>query len=217
MPIWTFDIDEDGWSMDNLAAWDGAEGHPNVGSINLKAFIGDNGAMSISGLSSQESELTFYGIQEASSEDVVFHVSATYDDASNDDDFFTGTASWLQYTLSLNPAKTITDLAFEAACGTANLNTWIDTIDLGGEAATYAKFYFGVGPGEGVLSEKFAMPFPGVRPGAMTLNQSLGTVVIGGDEPATEAIVYSNYPYVTGTAMSVNHPTGTTVTSLKWI
>lgn len=83
--------------------------------------------------------------------------------------------------------------------------------------AVYAKFYFGKGPGEGVLEEKFTMPFPRIRPGAMTLKEALGTIVIGTAEPAAEAVIYSNYPYVTGTAMSSGHPTGTSISSLKWI
>jgi hypothetical protein len=65
--------------------------------------------------------------------------------------------------------------------------------------------------------EKFTLPFASVNPGAMTLDQSLGTVVIGAKAGGSDAIVYSAHPYPTGTSFSEGHPTGTSVTSLKWV
>jgi hypothetical protein len=94
----------------------------------------------------------------------------------------------------------------------------IQEFTLEAPAISYAKFYHGQGPGEGVLADKFTLPFSGVNPGAMTLDQSLGTVVIGtkaGD--GGQAAVYSSFPYPTGTAFDTNLPSGTSITSMKWV
>lgn len=80
-----------------------------------------------------------------------------------------------------------------------------------------ARFYQGTGPGEGVLSEKFTLPFSGAEPGAMTLSGTLGTVVIGANSGVTTPIVYANNPYITGTATAQGFPTNAPITSLKWI
>ncbi|MCP4409171.1 MAG: hypothetical protein GY807_15720 [Gammaproteobacteria bacterium] len=82
---------------------------------------------------------------------------------------------------------------------------------------TSARFYQGTGPGEGVLVEKFTTPFTGVEPGGMTLSGSLGTVVLGANAPAGQMMVFANYPYSTGTATDTSIPTGTAITSVKWI
>ena len=76
-----------------------------------------------------------------------------------------------------------------------------------------ARFY----QGAGTLAEKFTLPFTGVNPGNMTLNKSLGTVVIGSDAAASSMVVYSDWPYPTGTASGAGIPTGTTITSTKWV
>lgn len=82
-------------------------------------------------------------------------------------------------------------------------------------AATPARFYFAL-TGQ-ALTEKFSLPFAGVRPEGMTLNRSLGTVVLGSDAPSNEPVVYSTYPYPTGTASYSGFPTGTAIQSLKWV
>ena len=51
----------------------------------------------------------------------------------------------------------------------------------------------------------------------MTLDKSLGTVVLGGDSPADSIVVYSQYPYPTGTATDNGLPTGSSVSSVKWV
>lgn len=79
--------------------------------------------------------------------------------------------------------------------------------------SSFAKFYHGLGS----LSEKFTLPFAGVQPGAMTLDKSLGTVVMGQNAASTVPIVYSLYPYVTGVATATGMPTGTSISSLKWV
>lgn len=76
-----------------------------------------------------------------------------------------------------------------------------------------ARFYHGLGG----LSEKFTLPFAGVQPQAMTLDKSLGTVVMGANAPADQPIIYSTYPYTTGTVTSAGFPTGSSVSALKWI
>lgn len=84
-------------------------------------------------------------------------------------------------------------------------------------AISQAIFYHGLGHNEGALEEKFTLPFVGVSPGAMTLDKSLGNVVIGTDEPTGIPVIYSPYPYETGTTTSDGFPTGTSVSSIKWI
>lgn len=76
-----------------------------------------------------------------------------------------------------------------------------------------AKFYFG----QNTLTEQFTLPFNSCKPKAMTLDKSLGTVVIGATDDNTPGIVYSAHPYTTGTAMVDGFPTGVTITALKWI
>lgn len=78
-----------------------------------------------------------------------------------------------------------------------------------------ARFYFA--PVGQSLAEKFTLPFPGVQPGGMTLDRTLGTVVIGSDAPSNEPVVYSTYPYTTGSATYDSFPTGAAIYSLKWI
>jgi len=82
-------------------------------------------------------------------------------------------------------------------------------------ATPNARFYFA--PAGQSLTEKFTLPFPDVQPGGMTLDRTLGTVVIGSAEPSSEPVVYSTYPYVTGSATYDSFPTGTAIYSLKWI
>ena len=83
--------------------------------------------------------------------------------------------------------------------------------------ANFATFYQGAGPGEGVLSEKFTLPFSGVAPNAMTLNGTLGTVVLGANAPSGQMIVYADSPYAAGTVTDTGFPTGAAITALKWI
>lgn len=80
-------------------------------------------------------------------------------------------------------------------------------------SAGLAKFYHGLGS----LAEKFTLPFAGVQPGAMTLDKSLGTVVMGQNAASAVPIVYSAHPYATGTAAATGMPTGTSISSLKWV
>lgn len=84
-----------------------------------------------------------------------------------------------------------------------------------------AKFYFGQGPGAGVLTEKFEVPFGFTSPQAMTLNGVLGTVVIGSKVGAGSVtgspIVYSQYPYTGWTDTADGFPTGTAISVLKWV
>lgn len=82
-------------------------------------------------------------------------------------------------------------------------------------ATANARFYFA--PAGQALAEKFTLPFPGVQPGGMTLDRTLGTVVIGSDAPSNEPVVYSTYPYTTGSATYDSFPTGAAIYSLKWI
>lgn len=83
------------------------------------------------------------------------------------------------------------------------------------QAGANARFYFA--PAGQALAEKFTLPFPGVQPGGMTLDRTLGTVVIGSDAPSNEPVVYSTYPYTTGSATYDSFPTGAAIYSLKWI
>ncbi len=76
-----------------------------------------------------------------------------------------------------------------------------------------AKFYFG----SGILQEKFDLPFNTVAPKAMTLDQPLGTVVIGSKVAAGVPIVFSDSPYPTGTATFDGFPTGTSISAIRWI
>ena len=76
-----------------------------------------------------------------------------------------------------------------------------------------AKFY----QGAGVLTEKFTLPFSGVEPGAMTLDKTLGTVVIGANTPAGQMINFGGNPYNAFTNMTDGIPTGTATTGVKWI
>lgn len=77
----------------------------------------------------------------------------------------------------------------------------------------FAKFYQGLG----VLTERFTLPFEAVQPQAMTLDKSLGTIVMGANAPAAQPVIYSVNPYVTGTSTSQGFPTGTSISALKWI
>jgi hypothetical protein len=79
--------------------------------------------------------------------------------------------------------------------------------------ASLARFYHGLN----TLTEKFTLPFAGVQPGGMTLDRSLGTMVMGSNAPTAQPIIFSTYPYITGSSSSSGHPTGTAVTSIKWI
>lgn len=79
--------------------------------------------------------------------------------------------------------------------------------------SSLALFYHGLG----ILVEKFEFPFSGVLPRAMTLDKSLGTVVAGADQPSTEMVAYSQYPYAASSAITDAIPTGVAITSVKWI
>ena len=76
-----------------------------------------------------------------------------------------------------------------------------------------ATFYHGVGQ----LLEKFALPFSGVWPGSLAVKGVLGTVAIGSNAPSGEMVIYADSPYPTGTNTTVDFPTGTAITGLRWI
>ena len=100
--------------------------------------------------------------------------------------------------------------------GDDNLGSGNVTIWAGGalnQDPNAARFYHGLG----TLVEKFSLPFPGVEPGGMTLDKSLGTVVAGSNQPAAVMGIYSTYPYPDDIAMTDGIPTGSAVTSVKWI
>lgn len=114
------------------------------------------------------------------------------------------------------PSGADTRFLFEADGGAAGGTYYIDEFyvrDDDGEIFPNARFYQGAGS----LSEKFTMPFGQVAPGNMTLNRTLGTVVIGSNVAAGNMVVYSDNPYVTGTATDDGLPTGTSITSTKWV
>lgn len=71
--------------------------------------------------------------------------------------------------------------------------------------------------GNGELNQRFALPFNGVKPGAMTIQQSQGKAVMGTDETHGQPVVFGDSPYTTGTFTGDGFPTGSVVTSLKWI
>lgn len=130
MTSWTFFSDVDGWSMDNLASWDETEGYPNAGSILLSPGPGDNGEMSISGLSEISTSITFWYKRESDPAFADITIKATYSDASYDEDTsITTTTSWQGYEFSINPAKTLSEIQIVAA---GNGFVWIDTISVGG-------------------------------------------------------------------------------------
>lgn len=211
---WTFDSDEDGWSMDNAAFWTVDEGEPNVGCIELGPTPGDNGAISYSGTSDQENIFTYYY---KTPNTAYFTSKVLYDDDTFDEDIdVTGTSSWQQYEMSINAAKTAVAVSITVQ---GNGQAFVDTISLGVVAAgsSNARFYFGSGISEGSLVEQFTLPFAGVAPKAMTLKQSLGTVVMGSNAPAGVMAVYSDYPYPTGTATDTQLPTGAAITAMRWI
>lgn len=105
-----------------------------------------------------------------------------------------------------------------AVYGGASPQPWASLIsgvpeDSGGGSGDPGLFYFG----QGTLEEKFTLPFSGVHPKAMTLDKALGTVVIGSKVASTDPIIYSQYPYATGTATHDGFPTGTSITVVRWI
>ena len=63
--------------------------------------------------------------------------------------------------------------------------------------------------------------FGGVAPQAMTLDGSLGTVVIGSKvgagSPTGSAVIYSDYPYSGWIGTADGFPTGTAISALKWV
>jgi hypothetical protein len=76
-----------------------------------------------------------------------------------------------------------------------------------------ARFY----QGAGTLIERFTLPFTAVEPGAMTLDKSLGTVVLGANTPSGQMVNYGANPYDNFTDMTAGLPTGTSISSVKWI
>lgn len=78
---------------------------------------------------------------------------------------------------------------------------------------TAAQFYFG----QGSLALKFDLPWSGVNPKSLTLDQSLGVAVMGTNAPANEPVIYSQHPYPTGTNTSLGFPTGTAISALRWV
>lgn len=84
-----------------------------------------------------------------------------------------------------------------------------------------AKFYFGQGPGLGILSLKFELPFTDVSSQGMSLNGTLGTVVIGSRVGAGSAtgtpVAYAQYPYSGWADTADGFPTGTATSVLKWV
>lgn len=107
--------------------------------------------------------------------------------------------------LQLQPGETKAVIAYSRDDNTVGYDV---VITLSG----CAKFYNGLG----VLTEKFTLPFPGAEPGAFTLDASLGTVVIGSNAPAGTTVIYSPFPYATGTASDTGLP-GQPLTGLQWI
>lgn len=73
-------------------------------------------------------------------------------------------------------------------------------------------FYFGLG----TLQSQFSFGFK-VAPRGMTLDKSLGTVVLGAKDGNDAQIIYADYPYSTGTATASGFPSGVSITALKWI
>lgn len=111
---------------------------------------------------------------------------------------------------------------------TSDNEVWAVGVDAGGgyyiwqrdeilpdPAGTNARFYFA--PSGQALAQKFTLPFPGVAPNAMAIDRILGTVVIGSDRPAADPVIYSTYPYATGTVTDSGFPTGTSVQALRWV
>ena len=67
------------------------------------------------------------------------------------------------------------------------------------------------------LVEKFSLPFSGVAPQGMALAQSLGTVVVGSDQPDETMAIYSQHPYSDDVVADDGLPTGTSVSAIRWI
>jgi len=76
-----------------------------------------------------------------------------------------------------------------------------------------AKFY----QGEGILTYRSDLPFAGVNPGAMAISPDGQTAVLGANAAAAQMIAYASNPWSSWTNMTTPLPTGTAVTSIKYV
>jgi len=120
--------------------------------------------------------------------------------------------------ISLSPSSTNTPMTMAILSSTKIVGLWIPT---GTETAAIilvssgCRFYFGLLAG--ALQEKFTLPFSGVAPKGMTLDKSLGTVVMVADSANSDPVVYSTNPYITGTVTDENFPENAAGVVAKWI
>lgn len=145
-------------------------------------------------------------------------------------DVSTDDTGWINATFDLSdqwggiPGQAAIDFVkFTSGAGGGDPYTvYIDSVEVTSPVGSSAsKFYFGQGPGAGVLAEKFTLPFNDVSPQAMSLSGILGTVVIGSKvgagSPTGSPVIYSDYPYSGWTNTSSGFPTGTAISALKWV
>lgn len=227
---WTFATTVESWTGvlgtgPTQGSWDGTDGSPAVGCLNSGSVpVGDYHTWQIIGLTGEitVSSAISYRYRMSDGSTIICRVitDGGTRQIENINWLGPGDSGWVSRS-SLSLAAYAGENIQEVELWTNQFafpNTAIgkfDTVSVTNLLlpAANARFY----QGAGVLTERFTLPFTNVQPGGMTLNKTLGTVVIASSVPAGVVAVYSDHPYPTGTATDNGLPTGTAITSIKWI
>lgn len=222
MAFWNFLVNEEGWTLQGGMTWIVDEGHP-------PGCLGGGDATLAIALTPSASDPASMWYRVVSDTDTSLDigtiiVTLTIDSSPELQAVITVTpemaglpydSGWLKLTGTVGTTS-IAALGIETTAGTASGYTvYVDTVYVA-EAepvAAAAQFYQGVNS----LSLKSSLPFAGVRPGAMAISPDGQVAVLGSNAAAGQMVVYAANPWGSWINMTPPLPTGTAVSSVKYI
>lgn len=150
MTLWNFPVDSQGWTLQNGAVHNGAEGHAGLGCIQLADDDSGNGRMTITGLSILNDDIQLYWRVRPTSPDpgdlsfvplnVTFSDSSTQSYNSSSWYHTAADSDWMVANFAVTPGdegKTITELLIAHIEYYGTVDLFIDDVLVGTAATGY--------------------------------------------------------------------------------